>query len=294
VKALSALLCLSLLPGVSYATGQYRVEVMMFAYLDENSAREEHWPLLEERAAEEEAAIEAALAEADNEQQTLEDVTPPEEDTPELAEEPETPKITLVDDLEFQNAADRFAYRSDMKIVWHQAWIEELQDSENAHPHEISAQYEEDNFRVTVSGALSLYRSRYIHIQPELEVDQWIFTIPDDAPITSDTPAEDTSASITAGTTDSMGMPGENLPPNQSTDSVTQAPEMIVTPAVEPEPEWVPLRAAQVDRSRRMRSDEVHYLDHPLLGMVVKVTPYEAPSDDDANDTPESGSSAAQ
>ncbi|MEM7407978.1 MAG: CsiV family protein [Pseudomonadota bacterium] len=29
--------------------------------------------------------------------------------------------------------------------------------------------------------------------------------------------------------------------------------------------------------SRRMRSGELHYLDHPLFGMLVRATPYEAP-----------------
>ena len=67
MKTLSALLSagltLSMLPSVVNATEHYRVEVMLFTYLDENSAREEHWPLLKERAEAEEAAIAAALEE---------------------------------------------------------------------------------------------------------------------------------------------------------------------------------------------------------------------------------------
>ncbi len=67
MKTLSALLSagltLSMLPSVVNATEYYRVEVMLFTYLDENSAREEHWPLLKERALAEEAAIQAALEE---------------------------------------------------------------------------------------------------------------------------------------------------------------------------------------------------------------------------------------
>ena len=34
-------------------------------------------------------------------------------------------------------------------------------------------------------------------------------------------------------------------------------------------------QAVRVTHKRRMRSNEVHYLDHPLLGIVIKVTPYE-------------------
>jgi hypothetical protein len=31
--------------------------------------------------------------------------------------------------------------------------------------------------------------------------------------------------------------------------------------------------AVLMQQSRRMRSNELHYLDHPLLGIVVKLTP---------------------
>ena len=53
---------------------------------------------------------------------------------------------------------------------------------------------------------------------------------------------------------------------------------------------WIPLRAAKIERSRRMRSGEVHYLDHPLLGMVVKVTPWEEP-EESQEEAPENGAS---
>lgn len=41
---------------------------------------------------------------------------------------------------------------------------------------------------------------------------------------------------------------------------------------------WQAIRGFQLKESRRMRSTEVHYLDHPLFGMVVLVTPYELPA----------------
>lgn len=51
-------------------------------------------------------------------------------------------------------------------------------------------------------------------------------------------------------------------------------------------------RTVLLNESRRMRSDELHYLDHPLFGMLVKVTSYEAPepeeetTEDEANQDP--------
>lgn len=41
--------------------------------------------------------------------------------------------------------------------------------------------------------------------------------------------------------------------------------------------EWYAVRNFQLKESRRMRSTEVHYLDHPFFGVVVLVTPYELP-----------------
>lgn len=38
------------------------------------------------------------------------------------------------------------------------------------------------------------------------------------------------------------------------------------------------LRAIPVKERRRMRSRELHYVDHPMLGMLVKITPIEAPA----------------
>ncbi|MDQ4423787.1 MAG: CsiV family protein [Thalassolituus sp.] len=315
MKTLSALLSagltLSMLPSVVNATEYYRVEVMLFTYLDENSAREEHWPLLKERALAEEAAIQAALEEeaspdaetetaggatndalqiSEDQSSDLTSDTAEEMNTEEEGTENASP-VTLLDDLEFENAANRFGYRSDMKIVWHQAWVEELQDSANAYDHEVAGSYEEENFRIEVSGSLNLYRSRYIHIRPDLEVDQLIFTIPDEAPL-SDEPADATEDGVmTMAVTPETMNNSDALPGAEGQMMIVPSNEGLTNePVTEPEPEWIPLRAAKIERSRRMRSGEVHYLDHPLLGMVVKVTPWEEP-EESQEEAPENGAS---
>ncbi len=328
MKTLSALLSagltLSMLPSVVNATEHYRVEVMLFTYLDENSAREEHWPLLKERAEAEEAAIAAALEEdtaataesepgiVKSEEGTTGDansgvlkvsaeesseLNPDASDEMNSAEEDtdSTPQVTLLDDLEFANAVNRFGYRSDMKVVWHQAWIEELQDSANAYDHEVTASYEEENFRIDISGSFNLYRSRYIHIRPDLEVDQLIFTIPADAPLSGETTENTEEGAITMAVTsdtisDNIGN-SDALPGVEGQMTIVPSNQGITNePVAEPEPEWIPLRAAKIERSRRMRSGEVHYLDHPLVGMVVKVTPYEVP-EEASEEAPESEAS---
>jgi Peptidoglycan-binding protein, CsiV len=44
-------------------------------------------------------------------------------------------------------------------------------------------------------------------------------------------------------------------------------------------------RVVLVKQKRRMRSGELHFIDHPLLGLLIKVTPYELPVEDAPQET---------
>lgn len=41
---------------------------------------------------------------------------------------------------------------------------------------------------------------------------------------------------------------------------------------------WYPIQVYHMQQSREMRSNEFHYLDHPAIGIVVTVFPYDVPS----------------
>ena len=41
-------------------------------------------------------------------------------------------------------------------------------------------------------------------------------------------------------------------------------------------PDHVPARFRLISR-RRMRSEELHYIEHPLFGMLVSITPFRTP-----------------
>lgn len=42
--------------------------------------------------------------------------------------------------------------------------------------------------------------------------------------------------------------------------------------------DYVSRRTVKIDQKRSLRSGEVHYIDHPLLGIIVKIVPYDAPT----------------
>ncbi|MEX1056757.1 MAG: CsiV family protein, partial [Natronospirillum sp.] len=39
-------------------------------------------------------------------------------------------------------------------------------------------------------------------------------------------------------------------------------------------PRYVPVESALFKENRRMRSNELHYIDHPRLGLIIQFTPY--------------------
>jgi len=50
---------------------------------------------------------------------------------------------------------------------------------------------------------------------------------------------------------------------------------------------YLPQRIALIKQKRRMRSKEVHYVDHPMVGILVLITPYERPLDETLGATAE-------
>ncbi|WJW76760.1 CsiV family protein [Thiohalobacter sp. IOR34] len=90
-----------------------------------------------------------------------------------------------------------------------------------------------------LSGRLRISRERYLHVDADLVYREQIWE-----PLAE--------AAISADETLTQGLP-EILP-------------------LQPE-----LREVRMQQSRRMRSGELHYLDHPRFGVLVRVTPYEPP-----------------
>ncbi len=220
----------------------YRVEVVLVGYFDESSAASEHWPVtLEETHAEtmtEDTAGDESflLQQADAEVESL-------SEEPEMTEPDPTAGLTRpAQGLDFRSAAQRFDYRQDMKVLWHQAWLENIQPEDQAITHEITVSGEKNGVQTDITGTISLHKSRFLHITPDLELQQYVQGY-------IDNPDDPYSA----------------------------------------ERQWLPLRAAHLDRSRRMRSDEIHYLDHPLLGILVKVSPLA-----EAENTPDTDNSSAE
>ena len=158
--------------------------------------------------------------------------------------------FTPVKELTLSKEAQRIDQRPDMKVIWHQAWIEPVQEAESGMTHSVDI-HVKDKFDIQVNGTFELHRSRYLHISTDLTVQHYQMRQP-------------------------QALSALSLPESQASSTLSNAlPDQELQASAASAPEIVPIRAAEVRLSRRMRSNELHYLDHPLLGIVVRAVPVE-------------------
>lgn len=190
------------------------------------------------------------------------------------------------DQLGFRSQA-RSLRRQGHRVVFHGSWWAMLDEAEQTPSLIIDRSGDMDSLDwPALQGSLQVYRSRYLHIV----LDLWLNTqgeyLPEGwqiAPPPLPTPSLE--AQTLGGDKINPWSPalsinellGETTMPNPSDPAL--ALDSSLKPAIAATQEeqslaQYPWRHAIVHRqSRRMRSGEVHYLDHPVIGVIVKVTP---------------------
>lgn len=173
--------------------------------------------------------------------------------------------FTLLDDSALELNSRRLQRNQGRRILFHAGWYQPLRSREDTEPLLIEGSRRKGDYP-DLQGTIRLYVSRYLH----LETDLWLNT------------------------------PGDYLPADWKMPNPPLAPEALHTDQhffrvqlptdwhyrpfaggysygvqQKPEPEYGWRHAVTLKQKRRMRSGELHYIDHPLLGLLIKVTPYE-------------------
>lgn len=252
----------------------YEVELALISYKDDQKIDQENWPEI----------LVNSSAETEQPDESLKNDTPKPEapwqwinwwnDTAEakglyniqkqaLSKQQtplEMPFIKLGE--AFSDKSARLQKAADLKIVWSEKWRQPIPERSEAllPENQIAINLKTAlNFKdalkthaplveIEVSGNLHLYRSRYLHLVTDLNVLHW------------QTLDSNSSLDQTVNVHPSHAKNALNIVPSN-----TSSPSTAVTE--------IPLRAAHVQQSRRMRSTELHYIDHPMLGVLVRVTP---------------------
>jgi len=197
------------------------------------------------------------------------------------------PFVTLpAGDLEYAGKAAYMVRNGGYRVLFHEAWLQPVPEQAEALPIILDRSGDGGPWP-ELQGSILLYLARYLHLEtnlwlntqgqyfpgvwqmppPPLSPPSLIVEEPEALPSTADARDSATPALSPPPVRDIAAAPtGEPGAPDSSTgQGVTEIEE---TGPVYPFRHAVTLR-----QTRRMRSSELHYMDHPMFGLVINLTP---------------------
>lgn len=152
------------------------------------------------------------------------------------------------------------------RVLFHESWTQPVDTKRNSNRIRIKGGDILDNGLYELDGSISISRGRYLHVRSELfhsrqlspeefslllkphsnELSEPASTTEQELSVTSvETTAEDSQSPVSANG-------------NRYLTTQTVVPDFLTV---------------RMSSARRMRSKELHYLDHPLFGALILVTP---------------------
>ena len=236
----------------------YNIEVVVFENLQEGHFQTEHWA----------QSIERTIPEV------FIDLNSP---LPEQIELPDNtdPKLAFKEipgkDLKLLEEASKIDQSRSRRVILHTAWVQPgLSHDKSLHVHfnqvltpsiteesetadsNLALQPHEQKYQsASLDSLIRVSLARYLHVETDL-----LLTInSEESPNFVDSPFEQTAALM------------ENV-----TDSAFESEQgMEAETDLRPLPRQVHIQQIR----RRIRSNELHYLDHPLFGMLISISPHE-------------------
>lgn len=157
-----------------------------------------------------------------------------------------------VSERKLNSQAATIAKSGSYTLLFHQAWGQLIQ-AKNAHIFINGGKKFNDHHEL--EGNISLSVGQYLKLQTNLWLTQFAPIALDSAPTTAPTETD-----LLADTT--AEEPWPELPGLPDSESSISGPA-----------EFAIKRIIKVAQQRSMRSNEVHYIDHPLLGIIVRISP---------------------
>lgn len=187
-----------------------------------------------------------------------------------------TPFIPLAaDKWEFAQRAQRMQQSGRYEILFHESWNQPVVSDERALPIILDQSGFLEEWP-KLQGSITLYLARYLH----LETNFWVNTKGSYIPGDWQMPPAPLGPSPVADTEPDEALDDE--PPIESgAESITSAELVESEQSFSFEP-LIPLEtgptypwrhAVLLQQKRKMRSKEVHYIDHPMMGVIILITP---------------------
>ena len=261
----------------------YTVEVILFQHLNEEGKLDEFWHVPETTT--ESFNDESKLA--NNLTLAAEPVVT--DDIPALAQYDLTRKrfqplrngIAALPETNYKLAesAAHLRYSKSFQLLAHFGWTQRSLSLKDALPIQLTTEQFSDSLIPT--GQLQLYVSRYLHLQVDLSASRCEETVP--AVESNIDSADSASADIASANIEQQ--PEQNVSAtNTSGGDNTNRSDVVDQQNLDQQSMALNAETAMENQclnntylfkqQRKMRSKELHYLDNPVYGLLVYVTPY--------------------
>jgi len=163
---------------------------------------------------------------------------------------PQAFKLLPRQQRELANAARRINRQADFRPLFHGVWRQQLESRDRAQSLVINGG---DRFgsHFELEGTVTVAVDRYLHV----ETDLWL--------------------SIFSNSGGLKTFPRHRLPPRPP--SIDGQSDEAATVDARLDQHYTIEDIAVMRQKRRMRSGELHYIDHPSMALLVQITPYEPP-----------------
>lgn len=189
-----------------------------------------------------------------------------------------TPKA----EQELNPQAGSLARSRNQRVLFHHRWNLQLPPQQKKYNIAINGG-EKFGDHQELEGYIQLSRSRYLHIETNVWLSQFAMAQAEDFGRWLNLPERPSpfeEVRLEKSPAEPMGLSlndnWETTESNTATYSLanTSQSEFQQTPASN----YVVNSIEQLQQKRRMRSGELHYIDHPAFGLLVKLSPIEAPT----------------
>ena len=210
-------------------------------------------------------------------------ISQPEQAAPTAPLQPAAFTILPSSQQALRNKAAAIQRSSRYQILFHEAWNQQMTDQANALPIVLDRSGDGGAWP-ELQGTIKLYVARYLY----LETNLWLNTRGEYLPGSWRMPAPPIGPSSLIFEAPEPELELELEQPQRETITADPAidlesqrvPSTLITitkRAETLEPIYPFRHAVRLHQTRRMRSGEVHYIDHPMLGVIVKITPLPDP-----------------
>ncbi|MDM3869935.1 CsiV family protein [Porticoccus sp. W117] len=295
----------------------YQVEVIIFQQTDhygqEKPRRDvtlqypgNHLELFDPNKIIDEAESEENSQEGDSEVVEVVEQAPAETPTSILfTQEPEQPEpekekpfqVLESDQRQLNNYATALRRRSGYQVLYHQAWRQPGIGFAQA-PWILVRAGDRYGEHFQLEGSLRLVRSRYLHLETNLWLSRFVENLDqqqpgferfegfenfegaeDIWPLLPEYPIADIEPQVEI--TDELELSPDSQNPGEfeelTLEPLNSQPLFQIGELIPEGPQYKADEINLFKTSRRMRRDELHYLDHPKMGVLVQVTHYEVP-----------------